>query len=250
MIKVTVKHYINKRLKYSMGVGDYYGEPAYPVYIRISYGRKNQRIRSLWIHHDVTEREFEVDDRVKRISKYESDIIEYIFAHQLNDDFDIKSMFAMYMDSILHSYQGWVLNIKNVVSELISFISIRSGLNSHLLNPYLSNGYITDYYSYSDWYELVQFNIFSDDVRNKITYLAMLEEYISMYYKDDKDDYEIGTVLNYYEWRNKNGETNFLSFAYKKELLNKDIINDITKFFNARMEERSKYSKMLYSEFE
>ena len=84
MLKVSVKHYINKKLKYSMGVGIYEGEPAYPVYIRISYGRKNQRIKSLWIHHDVTEKEFEKDERVKRIIKYESDIIEYIFSNQLN----------------------------------------------------------------------------------------------------------------------------------------------------------------------
>lgn len=249
MLKVSVKHYINKQLKYSMGVGNYEGEPAYPVYIRISYGRKNQRIKSLWIHHDVTEKEFENDERVKRIIKYESDIIEYIFSNQLNDDFDVKSKFAMYLDDILNSYIGWVINIKEVISEMISYISTKSGIDPHMLNPFLTNTYLSEYYTYSDWYGLAQMNIFTDDIKSKIIYLSILMEFISINYKDDKEDYEVGSVLNFYEWRRKDGEANFLSFAYKKGLLDKNIINEITKTFNVCMEERSINSKLLYSAF-
>ena len=249
MLKVSVKHYINKKLKYSMGVGIYEGEPAYPVYIRISYGRKNQRIKSLWIHHDVTEKEFEKDERVKRIIKYESDIIEYIFSNQLNDEFDIKSKFAMYLDDILNSYIGWVINIKEVINEMISYISIKSGIDPHMLNPFLTNTYLSEYYTYSDWYELSQKNIFTDDIQSKIIYLSILMEFISINYKDDGEEYEVGAVLNYYEWKKKDGEANFLSFAYNKGLLDKNRINEITKTFNICMEKRSINSKLLYSAF-
>lgn len=74
-------------------------------------------------------------------------------------------------------------------------------------------------------------------------------EFISINYKDDGEDYEVGAVLNYYEWKKKDGEANFLSFAYNKGLLDKNRINEITKTFNICMEKRSINSKLLYSAF-
>jgi hypothetical protein len=57
MRKITIKHYLNKRLSRSVrnGIVEYH------VYVRVSYGRKNERIKSDWIVHPCSEYDFEND---------------------------------------------------------------------------------------------------------------------------------------------------------------------------------------------
>lgn len=135
MIKVIITHYLNKKLKPSLGVGLYKNEFAYPVYIRISFGRKNLRIRSQWIHFDVSEKEFETDKRIQEIKECETSIIYDIFKYQSNDNFDISTKLKLYLDDISEHYIGWVITKDEVTGYIIDYICKKAKINRHILYP-------------------------------------------------------------------------------------------------------------------
>ena len=233
MAKITISHYLNKKLKPTVGVGNYEGELAYPVYIRISYERTNQRIKSKWIHFDVTEREFETDKRIQAVKLYETEIIDDIFRCQENSSFDdIAEKLGFYLEHLIRLYMKIMIQKKEIIEYILSFISSKTGLNRHILNPYVMYDRIISY-SHSDWYELIDKNVFPDSIKNDIIYLALLNEFESVFYKDDTEDYEVGAILNYHEWKNKGAQRRFLQIANDKSILNSVILNELTDKFNA-----------------
>lgn len=236
MIKVTVTHYLNKKLKPTNGVGVYEGNPAFPVYIRISFGRNNQRIRSRWIHFDATEQEFETDKRIQEIKAYEAAIISDIFKYQNDDKFDIGTKFDLYLQDLINHYVGWVVQKDEISDTITDFICAKTGLNKHIL-PHMGHRDIIEYGS-EDWYELVDKNVFSGLIKNKILYLALLNEFKSINYKDNSFDYEVGTILNFHEWKNRGGKELFLQFAEDKQIMNKSVINEITEIFDNALKQK------------
>lgn len=237
MIKVTVTHYLNKKLKPSLGVGLYTNEFAYPVYIRISFGRKNLRIKSRWIHFDVSEKEFETDKRIQEVKEYEASIICDAFKYQNSDDFDISTKLQLYLEDISKHYVGWVILKDEVTSCIINYICEKANINGHILYPYINYREILDYSS-DDWYELIDRRVFLAPLADKILYFAMLAEFKSINYKDDTSDYEVGKILNYYEWKNKGGKERFLQFAVKKQLLENTKITEITNLFDEMLKQK------------
>lgn len=232
MAKVTVSHYLNKKLKPTEGVGFYKGEPAYPVYIRISYERANQRIRSRWIHFDVTDREFEFDKRIQEVKLYETEIINDILQSQESSSFeDIGAKLRFYLGNLIQLYINMVIQRKEIVECILSYICAKTGLNRHLLNPYVSSDDIADY-SHDDWYELITKDVIPDSMRNSIIFLALLNEFEAMYYKHEADDYEVGNILNYHEWKNKGAQKRFFDFANDKALLNNSTLTEMIEAFN------------------
>lgn len=232
MAKVTVSHYLNKKLKPTEGIGVYEGELAYPVYIRISYERSNQRIRSRWIHFDATDREFETDKRIQEVKLYESEIINDIFQCQESCNFnDIGAKLEFYLDDLIELYIKVMIRGKEIIEYILSFISTKTGLNRHVLNPYVRVGDIINY-THNDWYELINKDIFPDSIKNNIVFLALLNEFEDIYYKDDAEDYEVGNILNYHEWKNKGAQKRFLSFASDKALLDNSILNEMADTFS------------------
>lgn len=232
MVKVTVSHYLNKKLKPTKGIGYYEGELAYPVYIRISYERANQRIRSRWIHFDVTDREFEEDKRIQEVKLYETEIISDILQSQESSNFDnIGAKLNYYLDNLIELYVKMMIRKKEIVEYILNFICSKTGLNRHILNPYVSYNDIVDY-SHDDWYELIDKNVIPDSMKNTIIFLALLNEFEAMYYKDEADDYEVGNILNYHEWKNKGAQKRFLDFANDKALLNNPTLIEMVEAFN------------------
>ena len=67
----------------------------------------------------------------------------------------------------------------------------------------------------------------------------MLYEFESIYYfkKDDALDYEIGTILNLHEWKNKEANKKFTTFAKMKNILDKNNLDRITQEFNDNLKE-------------
>ena len=67
----------------------------------------------------------------------------------------------------------------------------------------------------------------------------MLYEFESIYYckKDDAFDYEIGSILNLYEWKNKEANKKFIAFAKAKNILDKVELDRITQEFNNNLKE-------------
>lgn len=232
MANITVVHYLNKKLKPTAGVGKYKNELAYPVYIRISYGRKNQRIKSCWIHFDVTEREFEEDKRVQEVIEYETSIIYDIFKYQHDDIFDISTKLRFYLEDIVGHYVGWVIMADEIANFIRNYICQKANIkNKHILNPYINYRDIEDYHS-DDWYELAEKDVFPSTLKDKVLYLALLLDFQSLFYKDNTMDYEVGEVLNYHEWKNRGAKEVFLQFAEKKQIINESKLLEITKIFD------------------
>lgn len=232
MANITVAHYLNKKLKPTTGVGEYKNELAFPVYIRISYGRKNQRIKSCWIHFDVTEREFKTGKRVREVIEYETSIIYDIFKYQQDDVFDISTKLRLYLKDIINHYVGWVIMPDEIANFIRTYICQKANIkNEHILNPYISYRDIEDYYS-DDWYELVEKEVFPSILRDKVLYLALLLDFQSSYYKNDTEDYEVGNVLNYHEWKNRGAKKAFLLFAENRHILDECKLLEITKIFD------------------
>lgn len=64
----------------------------------------------------------------------------------------------------------------------------------------------------------------------------MLSDFKSINYKDDI--YEVGKVLNYYEWKNKGVRERFLHFAVEKQIIESSKIAEITNIFDEMLKQK------------
>lgn len=242
MSKITISHYLNKRLKCS----HIDGSPAYPVYIRVTYKRNNVRIKSRWIDWDVTECEFDTDPVVNQIMIYETNVIETICNKYDISILSLRVLLGSFLQSISSYYLSSIIDVREIVKQLIAYISKQTGLSEKIFSPYVNSNRLDDSYSYKEWYELANAEILPKETKMKVTYLAMLCEYehsfipkcdnpnISYIYKTMNQLYHLDT-FNYFEWRNNNGKTYFLDFAKSKGLLEDSLIEKITEKIDAEM---------------
>lgn len=82
MVNIIIKHYLNKRLKPHL-INEVI---KYPVYVRVTYLRKNHKIKSQWINYPISEFEFKHDKRIKKIIEYETQIINEILTNGKNPE--------------------------------------------------------------------------------------------------------------------------------------------------------------------
>lgn len=241
MAKISVTHYLNKRLKPSYGIGKYQNELAYPIYIRISYGRKNQRIRSQWLHFDATEREFANDLRIQEIIKYETEIIEDVLNNINDNDLYLNTGLMLYLCDLTNNYLACMFgNLKEISRYIVQYLTDKTHFSENLIIHSTNIEYaISNYYTHIDWYELLDNNVFPENIKHYIIYLSLLYEFESIYYckKDDAFDYEIGSILNLYEWKNKEANKKFIAFAKAKNILDKVELDRITQEFNNNLKE-------------
>lgn len=142
MGKITVKHYLNKRLKPE--IDDFDKSKYYPLYLTITVQSKNIKRRSN-INDFVTEKDFENDfisiPETKRRAEYESNLITRIIKLFL---YDIEN--------------------KKVNKGLISFFDLK-GYNSKDDFMNILNAYI-DFYSHSI-YEAIS-NFCNDEIEKEV----------------------------------------------------------------------------------
>lgn len=120
MGKITVKHYLNKRLKPEV---EKFGKKTYlyyPLYVSLTVNKKNIRFRS-HINADITEDEFENKSkeykRYANFIKYESDLLTSITELLLNDIANNSIN-----NQIIKSFFGKQKSKDNFISLLNSYI--------------------------------------------------------------------------------------------------------------------------------
>lgn len=227
MKKITIQHYLNKKLKHSVRNGI----TEYSVYVRVSYGRKNERIKSDWIMHPCSEYDFENNKQILELKQYESDIITDILKNNDNEKFNLSARLQHSQCSVTDIFIDYMFDKYEIKEQLISFISSKAEISSSILNPYFRDDYLRS----NEWKELGDKDIFKKATRQKVIYLAMLMEFEEDNYPPLPDEVfglKAGCIFVSYEWNNKNKKSEFLDFAEKKKNLSKKDLTEITKTFD------------------
>jgi len=204
----------------------------YPVYIRVTFKRENQRFASQWINYPLTENEFNNTQRIKDLCNYEKSIIEFIIDSSKNiDEINISSRLTKSVDSVIECFIDTTLNIKETKNQIINYIIEKTELTETIINPYVN----FDYLKCEDWNLLNQKVNFDDETKKRVYYLAMLIEFENKKYKSDSDKYEVNGILNFYEWEAKSAKTKFIDFAKLKNFINNETILKITQLFDLQI---------------
>lgn len=225
MLNIIVKHYLNKRLK-PLNIN---GLEKYPVYIRVTYARKNHKINSTWIVHKLSEYEFENDLKIQQIKEYESDLIKDILTNGKDiDNVNLRSRLLYTQQQVSECFFEWTLGIQDIKQELINYMSNNTGLSKEIFEKYVR---LADLY-YPYWLELANKKIFDEQTEKRLIYFALLLKFESLYYPNNSFDFAPGEICNYYEWGKLNIKKKFLSFVKNENLLPNEEINNITEVFD------------------
>ena len=229
MGKITVKHYLNKRLRASF----FNNALEYPVYVRVSYGRKNERIKSDWIVHPCSEYDFENNEHIIKLKEYESEIINDIIEMSGDNDFDLSARLGCSQDYITELFKDFMFDKNEIKEQVINYVSEKANISKSILNPYFRNEL-----SFEGWRELYEKNVFNDETKEKVIYLSMLLEFEEENYPPLPQTvmgYRAGCDFVFHEWKNKKKEIEFLEFAKKKNILPLSKTQKITKEFNNKI---------------
>lgn len=237
MSKITVTHYLNKRLKPSF----IKKEIAYPVYLRVSNGRKNERIKSDWIVHKCSEYDFENHKDIVGLKEYEAEIIQDIFLIAGDREFDLSARLGHSKTDITQVFQGYMFEKREITEQVISYISRKADIRDSILSSY-----VREELKYYEWKELCDKRVFNEKTTEKVLYLSMLLEFEELKYPFSFDEhfefgYKAGCIFVFHEWKNKNKEQEFLEFAEMKDFLPVGKVKDITNTFNDMLLEFSTF---------
>ena len=158
MVNIIVKHYLNKKLKPHF----INGEIKYPLYIRVTFGRKNSRISSQWLAFPISDNEFENDKRIKKIIDYENQIIKEILTNGKNpESANLISRLRYSTEPVSECFLGWTLIEKEVKEQIIRFINIKTELNEKVITPFVK----LDYINSIGWVEMCEKGVFNDETK-------------------------------------------------------------------------------------
>ena len=164
--KINIVHYLNKRLKPS----HVNGQLEYPVYVRVSYDRKNERVKSVWLNYTCSENDFHNDKRIIALKQYEAEIIEDII--NSNDDktsIVLKARLENSQIEVTNIFLNWMFQKDEIKNQLIEYISNKANISKDILNPFFRVELNSE-----QWRELFNKDIFKQPTQDKIKYLYML----------------------------------------------------------------------------
>ena len=233
MGKITVTHYLNKRLKESMCNGVI----EYSVYLRASYGRKHEQIKSDWIVHPCSENDFINDKNIIELKKYESEIAYNIIEKSKDFEFNLRSRLNHSKKSIPNIFLENMFDRYEVKDQIIGYISEKADISKSILCPYFKGEHRPE-----EWFELSEKGVFCDTTKEKVLYLSILLEFEEIKYPPLSDNilgYRAGCIFIPHEWNYKNIEQSFIEFAKEKNILSHKQLEVITKEFNNKLQHRS-----------
>jgi len=223
MAKITVKHYLNTRLK-PLLIGEVV---KYPVYVRVTFGRENHKIKSLWIPNHISEYEFENDRRVLNLIDYEKNMItDIIIIERESPNIQLSNRLIYSNLPIRDCFFSYQLK-QNIERQLLELITSKTGISTKLIE--LNIGY----YNYELWIESINKRIYDDETQTKTLFFKMLLEFESKNYTSEiKDNYEVSKLLNFYEWRANKAKANFINYTTERNLLSNIEVNKLVQIFD------------------
>lgn len=240
MGKITVKHYLNKKLKPRVLDGDYY----YRVYVRVTFSRQNQRFPSVWVEQVMTEDIFNNSQGAKDDMIYESKNILHLFeiiggeAKSIN----VGILLQNYLKRISDIFWECELGGKGVGEEILAFIARKTGINKNVFRPMVEEDLIN---KHCYWMELINKGVFNGALRKKIEVYGALLKYEASKYPQSVEVCSgsrqwPGMILNYYEWEKGKEKEGFLRFAKAEKIENEFVLEYILEDFNRNAKEYMK----------
>ncbi|MBC5839204.1 hypothetical protein [Flavobacterium muglaense] len=215
-IKITVKHYINDKLK----ANGFSERKKYPIYVRVSFLRKNFRFRSTFLKWYYTESDFEITEN-KKVMDYETEIINFIVEKDNSIDDLSQYLYLMKYDIINVVKQDLLskrlfegLNFYEKIGvEINNLIHIKTNINSVALWHVLK----IDREVNNDFFALIDENLIDNEkVRRYLLFIKMILKF-------EKDNYN-DVYFNCYEWKYKKGKLKFIEYFENNNLDFFDVI--------------------------
>ena len=234
-----ITHYLNKRLKESKRNGIL----EYPVYVRVSYGRKNERVKSAWIVHPCSEYDFENNKYILELKQYENEIIRDILKRHDDEHFILSTRLRWSQTKLTGIFLGCMFEKYEINKQIISFVSKKTGINESIFYRYLINELDS-----KKWIELYEKDIFTTETKEKVMYLSMLLKFEENNYPrlpENVFGFRAGCEFVFHEWKNKNKKTMFLKFAENENILEKYILIKLTNDFEDKIQEYSTFDVTL-----
>lgn len=228
MKKLTVKHYLNKKLK---PIDD----NKFAIYVRVIYNRNNtnfpSEISRLTHLNDI---QFSNDKDVLRDKEYEIELINSIVDFGVThhkDDFtisNINSLIRYWKDSISDLFFDFALGEKDIRPKIVDYFSSLTTFDISAIDDLISRGDL----NISTLLLLANNNVFDKKIHNYILYVDMLSKFEVEKFGQDQWRYGADNTFNFYEWENRNLREKFKSFALKTSKLDKKDIDIITNEFD------------------
>lgn len=236
MRKITIEHYLNKKLKPRYFVSDL---PCFPLYVRVSYGRRNERFKSVWITEYYNDEDIQRED-IRALIDFESKVIKslidiserekpsdrytydkkYVIGNRLHTS--LKTMPEWFLENLFDRYE--------IAKQFVSYVS------KHLEIPKeIFDVYYFEFCGYDEnkWLCLSEKGFFEGETKDKIYYLVMLLEYERLHFNTIKTVLRAGEIFVFYEWNDNKHQESFLRYAKSRNLISEDVITSITMRFNS-----------------
>lgn len=241
METIKINHYLNKKLKPI----DYGSGNAYPVYIRVLYGREVMRFKSIFLSAKnnishlpsyYTDEDFKNTEELHPILEKEKEIIKYLLENKKDFiKFDIPKLvffFANRFNNILSliTFKNYeqIISIKR---DFINYIIGDKDINKELF--YESN-LLSDA---SMYFYLDNFNFIKNEKHRIFAeFIRLLLEYDKLYLRTDEEKEEMQDVkwldldfrISIYDWLMKKHDNGFYKYA-KDKFKDTEMLKDIFK---------------------
>lgn len=245
MGKITIKHYLNKKLNSTLENGI----QTHPVYVRVIYNRKNNNFRSEIITKPLlNEFDFEKNKQVLQEIQYETELINAVIQYgeeTQKESFSIGNrvcdLLQSFNISIAHDFFGSMIEKEQkteIKEEIIKYLSEKTEIMKDAINELIAYDICEKDTIIK---ELIRLNIIPQKQKQLYEYMFCLVDYENLKFGLDRSHYGINKNFNFLEWRFRGGKQLFLKYIKEKSVLDESIINDITLEFENRIKENFKF---------
>lgn len=219
--KITVKHYLNDRLKPEIENG----VEKYPIYVRVTHERKNLRFKSVVCDKYYTKLDI-LETEIIDLFDYETEIINFIINQNLkNENINLVSILEFLNTDIKYCTEFLYYSNK-IKPNLIKFINLKTGINLNTLEKFIN----VSSFEIIEIIKGLEFDIFNNESEKKeLLFYKILFEFLE----------KSKRKLNIYDWKYKNINENFILYI-KSKFENENFSNEITEIDN-QINLREKY---------
>ncbi|MFT4073019.1 MAG: hypothetical protein QM654_13980 [Dysgonamonadaceae bacterium] len=236
MKKITVKHYLNKRLKSS------------PIYVRVIYDRKDTNFPSEIVSDlHVSEDDFLNNSKLQQEMQYEKEIVASIIRFYIGIYNDRFSLSKINISSLIHDWKrGLSLIYEDLyISNKQSRASIRKPILKLIANKLdIEEDIIDGLVGYNIDTDVLskisnRLAIYSEDISNRFIIFQLLEEFENINYGDmaDRSFYGANNTFNYFEWAERKVIDNFTEFAISKKILSDTYLKEHIHEFDIKLKD-------------
>lgn len=199
--KVTVRHYLNTKLKPVFEDS----KEKYPIYVRLTHERKNLRFKSILCNKYYTDNDLLDIDIINKIN-IEIEIVNFIIRNYVNksDDYDLVDVLEFLAGEIKY-FTDMIILDRKIKENIVNYISKKTKLSIELLDEIINVQYIDTIKTI----KTLDIEVFEDiQVKNKISFYKLLIEY----YENHNNSFSV------YYWRHKDGKQDFIEYLNNKKM--------------------------------